>query len=112
MRLEDRDAVDLGPSPDELAEEIRYYEQRRQYERDEVARASAVARRRLEEDAALRRRAETDAEAAMELLQRVFRRYNAAMVDGTEGEKQGWREEVSKACAQYNRLTGRHVEAA
>lgn len=107
MTREELDAVDLGPTDEELAEEIRLYESRREYERREFAHASKVAMQRIEEEARLREAAKKDVVAAQEVVRRTFRRYQQAMQDGTEGEQKGWREELRTACAQYNVLAGR-----
>lgn len=93
--------------PSALDDEINAYEQRRQYERREVERASDTARQRMQEDADLHRRAaQGDVPAAQEIVRRVFQRYQQAMQDGTEGEKKGWQAELAQACARYNVLAG------
>ena len=107
MTREELDAVERGPTDEEMAEEIALWEQRREYERTEFARASRVAMARIEEEARLREAAKKDVVAAQEVVRRTFRRYQQAMQDGTEGEQKGWREELRTALAQYNVLAGR-----
>lgn len=70
-------------------------------------RALDAARHRIAEQADLERRATTEPEAALAIVQQRFRRYQQAMQDGTDAERRGERGELQRALAHYNVLSGR-----
>lgn len=107
MRIEDRDAVLDMSRDDELAGEVSLYDQRRDYERAEFERAMDEAREYHAAQADLERRAVTDPAAALEVVQQKLNAYQVALLDGTESEKRGCKEELRQACARYNALSGR-----